>query len=307
MRLGELSLSEVRTRLQDDAVRLRIGAFSVSVSSDQREFWPAFHFLYQDFPLLGEDHPVEFRIGLFYPLGLRRWIRQQVLFFLDNSMPFEPFTSALAFPFFEWGLNWCVYEHVYEYLVLHASVLSRNGNALILPGPPGSGKSTLCAALTHSGWRLLSDEFALIDVATGAIRPLPRPIGLKEDSIGIIRAFSREAEFGPTFLDTRKGTVAHLRPPSEAVALADQSAMPSWLVFPTYAQDGNNALRPLEKIAAFGRASENCFNYRALGGVGFTSLLQTVDLCECFEVEFNDIEAMLYAFDELVRIKDNTR
>jgi predicted ATPase len=29
---------------------------------------------------------------------------------------------------------------------------------VILPAPPGSGKSTLCAALVTRGWRLLSDE-----------------------------------------------------------------------------------------------------------------------------------------------------
>jgi HprK-related kinase A len=301
VRLGELSPNEVQARLRNEEVRLRIGPFSISVSSDQPGFWPAFHFLYQDFPLLGHDHPVEFRIGLYYPSGPRRWIRRQVLFFLDNATPFEPFTSSLALPFFEWGFNWCVYEHVYEYLVMHASVISQNENALILPGPPGSGKSTLCAALTHSGWRLLSDEFALIDLASGAIRPLPRPIGLKEESISVIRAFSRHAEFGPIFLDTRKGTVAHLRPPSTAVASAEQVAMPRWLVFPTYAKGANNALKPIDKMAAFARASDNCFNYRTLGGKGFVSLSRMIDLCECFEVEFDDLDAAIQALDRLTR------
>jgi HprK-related kinase A len=299
VKLGELSSHDVQTRLTSDELRLRVGPFSISVSSDQPNFWPAFHFLYQDFSLLNDDAPVEFRIGLFYPGGPRRWLRKQVLFLLDDATPFEPFTSALALPFFEWGFNWCIYEHVYEFLVMHASVLSRNGKALLLPGPPGSGKSTLCAALTHSGWRLLSDEFALINVVTQAILPLPRPVGLKEASIDIIRAFARDAEFGPTFLDTRKGTVAHLRPPSAAVASADQPATPSWLVFPTYSTSGNNILSPITKMTAFARASENCFNYRVLAGDGFKSLSGVIDLCECFEVEFNDLATMVHVFDQL--------
>ena len=63
----------------------------------------------------------------------------------------------------EWGLNWCVAGHAHQYLMLHAAALERNGRAVILPGDPGAGKSTLTAALMLSGWRLLSDEITLVD------------------------------------------------------------------------------------------------------------------------------------------------
>jgi predicted ATPase len=46
--------------------------------------------------------------------------------------------------------------------MLHAAVVEKNGKALILPALPGSGKSTLSAALAMNGWRFLSDEFTMI-------------------------------------------------------------------------------------------------------------------------------------------------
>lgn len=63
------------------------------------------------------------------------------------------------------------------------------GSALpaIVPAPLDSAKRTLCAALVGKGWRLLSDELALVRLDTGELVPLPRPISLKNASINIIR------------------------------------------------------------------------------------------------------------------------
>ena len=63
---------------------------------------------------------------------------------------------------------------------------------MLLPAPPGAGKSTLCAGLVHRGWRLLSDELALVDMETGLVRGMARPVNLKNKSIEVIRDFAPE-------------------------------------------------------------------------------------------------------------------
>lgn len=79
---------------------------------------------------------------------------------------------------FEWGLNWVVAQNAHQFLVIHAAVVERHGRALIFPGAPGSGKSTLCAALLSRGWRLLSDEMALISRQNGEVTPFFRVLSV---------------------------------------------------------------------------------------------------------------------------------
>jgi len=70
-----------------------------------------------------------------------------------------------------------------RYLLLHASVVERDGRALLMTGISGAGKSTLAALLGARGWRLMGDEFALVDPKTGMIHAFPRLVSLKNDAI----------------------------------------------------------------------------------------------------------------------------
>lgn len=45
---------------------------------------------------------------------------------------------------------------------LHAAALAIDGGALLLLGASGAGKSTLSAALGHAGWKVLSDDIAIL-------------------------------------------------------------------------------------------------------------------------------------------------
>lgn len=216
----------------------------------------------------------------------RRWFRPQVRFLLDASDPFLPLPASQAAPLFEWGLNWCLATRPLGYLVMHAAVVARGGDALILPGFPGAGKSTLCAALTFTeGWRLLSDELAILAPETGELQPNPRPISVKNESLRIVSAFPG-ATLGPAYSDTRKGTVAHVAPPAASLAAAEQTARCRWIVFPRFTAEALPACEEITRAEAFARIAEQSFNRDRMGEAGFHAICAMLDGARCFEIAY---------------------
>ena len=69
---------------------------------------------------------------------------------------------------------------------LHASCVSRNGDAILLVGPPGAGKSDLVLRLLSRGFELVADD--QVDIADG-IASCPEPLAglLEARGIGIVR------------------------------------------------------------------------------------------------------------------------
>jgi HprK-related kinase A len=242
---------------------------------------------------------IQFDVGITHGPWYRRLTSPQAVFRADTQTPFAPFPRSHAFPLLEWGLNWCIATRAHQYLMLHAGVVERDGHALILPAVPGSGKSTLTAALALRGWRLLSDEFGLLDWRTGLLVPLPRAIPLKNRSIPVIRAFAPDAALGPVFPKTRKGDVAHLRPPADSRRRQLEPARPAWIVFPRYAAGSPLRIASLHDSTAFARLSQNAFNYRLLGATGFDALQALIRACRCWSAQFGDLDGILSALDRL--------
>jgi len=294
-----LSPRDLGQRLAGPGICVRTGPFVSRLHSPIRHLARALHYAYADFPTDDGDGFVDFHIRIGTPRGARRWIRPQALFQFDDQCPFKPFPRRLAAPLLEWGWNWCVVTQAHQYLMLHAAVLARDDRAVLLPGRPGAGKSTLCAALALTGWRLLSDEIAIIRPEDGRIVPLPRPVSLKNESIDVIRRFSPDARIGFSWDDTVKGTVAHMRPPGECIAEAGQPAVPAWIVFPQYVPEVTARSRPLAKGTAFMQLAGNAFNYSTLGTVGFDTMTRLIERCDCYEFVYGDLETALQRFEKL--------
>lgn len=229
----------------------------------------------------------------------RQGWRRQCVFEFDGQQPFTPLAQGEAFALWEWGLNWCITSHCHQWLTLHAAVLERGGRALILPAPPGAGKSTLCAALMLHGWRLLSDELTLLDPASGQVQPLTRPISLKNASIDLIRARAPAGIWGPVAHDTQKGTVAHFKPSAQSLARAQQPALPAWVVFPHYEGGASLTVAPKPRASAVLELARHSFNQHVHGRAGFHALVQLVDRSACFSLRYSQLDQALAWFDRL--------
>ena len=234
--------------------------------------------------------------------GLRRWYRPQAVFSMNGARPFAPLPLRHAYPLLEWGLNWCVSQHCNEYLIIHAAVLEKAGRALVLPGTPGAGKSTLAALLSGlGGWRLLSDELTLVGLDKPEIHPNPRPISLKNQSIEILRRELPHAVLSTPVNDTLKGTVAQLRLKPTCVAAYARPALPGFVVFPSYSPSAEVELIRVPRGEAFLRMADNAFNYSILGEVGFRALARLLDHSDCFEYpNRGDVDRALRDMDSLL-------
>lgn len=303
--LSNLNLSAITHKLKTQGIVLLIGPFVFCIKSSVPSIAKNVQLIYSDFTLLSNDSLIDFHIDIEPASGIRRFYKPQVNFFYNGNCPFFPLPLAQAFPFLEWGMNWCIAQNAHQYLLLHSAVLEKNGKSVILPAQSGSGKSTLCALLAQNGWRLLSDEMALVDHKDLSLQALARPVSLKNESIDVIQTFSEHkgqlpAIMGEVVPDTNKGTISHLKPSKESVAQLSVLSKPFAIIFPLYQTTAPLTVKPIDKADAFMKVIDNSFNYHLLGETGFNTVEHLVEQTLCQSLVYSDTKAVLSFFDELV-------
>lgn len=308
MKISDLTELELQQSVKHGTLNLHIEPFVIRLKSSIQSVSESLALLYSDYPITsqGQECFTDFHVELRPPNSLRRCYRPQVNFYLDGKSPFSPLPLSQAFPFLEWGLNWCIAGHFYQYLLIHAAVVEKDKFTLILSGQPGAGKSTLCAALVTKGWRLLSDEMAVVDLVEQTLIPIVRPVSLKNESIELIRKFAPSAVIGNVFLDTKKGNVTHMKPPEQSVASSTIRAKARCLVFPRFLADSQIKTNALDKGASVVKLAENSFNYNVLGMQGFNALCEIVNQCACFELTYSELDDAVDYFEEIVKKKSKS-
>lgn len=297
--LKEVPYDHLDSLIRTDGIRLETGPFTTHLTTQLTDVIDNLMLLYADHQVSLEPGFSDFHLAIQQPGLIRRWVKPQVNFSFDGISPFRPLPRNQAYAIFEWGLNWCIANYAHYYLMIHAAVLERKGHAIILPGVPGAGKSTLCAGLALSGWRLFSDEMALIEPQSRQLVSNPRPISLKNDSIPLIRTFSPDAVLGMAIEETTKGTVAHLKPSTGSVKRGAEHSVPGIIAFPHYTAGASTTLAPLTKSRAFMMLCENAFNYSVLGKSGFSALKAVVDRSDCYQFEYSNLNDAVALFGSL--------
>jgi HprK-related kinase A len=288
-----------RQLMREETVFLRLGPFTAALATpfghvveQLRRLYPASFFKPRaDF--------ADFHVALLPGKGLRRHVRPQARFLIDGQEHFKPLPLDQALPLVEWGLNYAIAGLAHQYLIVHAAAVEKNGKVAIFPGAPGAGKSTLCAGLIHRGWRLLSDELALIRRQDGKVTPLARPVNLKNQSIDLMRSFAPGAVFSAAAHDTAKGSVALMRAPEESLDRVDEAAPPGWIVFPQWRKGDPARLTPFSRPAGLVELAHNAMNYSLHGARGFELLAGIFAGSGCYRFTYGDLNEAASAMNAL--------
>lgn len=139
---------------------------------------------------------------------------------------------------------------------IHATTVALNGNAVLLRGASGCGKSDLALRLIDDGWDLISDDYTELHKVEGVLHArAPENIqGLIEvRGIGIIRLGCKA--------QARVVAVFNLKPLSEIERLPEP-AFETWTdcAVPSFALHGFDASAPAKVRLTLKAVAENLFH-----------------------------------------------
>lgn len=239
------------------------------------------------------DELSDFTISLMPGSLVRKWLKPQIVFESNTNIPFKPLPFSQSYALLEWGLNWCMATHDYNHLLIHSAVLVKNNKAILFPALPGSGKSTLSCWLAMNGWRLYSDEMAVIDMDSLTVNPLYRPACIKNNSINLVRSWDESVVMTPICRDTAKGDVAHAKFHNWQEFSRFEPVPVAGIVFPKYSQGIiGEALYEVTKAQVFEELCKHAFNYHILSRIGFDTVWRLVEQTKSFEVHYSNLDFM---------------
>jgi len=293
-RVADISRSELRAALECGTLGMELGPISMLLKGHCSSLVDFLVDTYRDAPVctqIGDVTDVSLHVRA--PNMLRRFVRRQVIpdpGFLVPAVPLPPRLAPLAL---EMGLNLAIALKICRFVTFHSAVLANQKGAMLVSAKSGGGKSTLASALMESGYRLLSDEFGLLDMNDSSLVPHPRPVSLKGKSIDIVKDMVGEEWVSPKLTGTPKGDIAYFRPRPSDIAQAHTSAKCKLIIFPRFSEGAAVRVRPVPRSETMMRLIPSSTNYHLLGEASFEALANMVEASKAYEITYGNTEDSL--------------
>jgi len=186
-----------------------------------------------------------------------------------------------------------------KHLALHAGSLSWRGTGLVLPAPSGSGKSTLTAGLTVAGCEYLSDEVALVDLASGTLHPFPRALGMSPRSIGFIPGLLERL---PQELEPVDGAERYVPPDALRPLPIGGPCQLRCVIVPEHVPGATTILEPARRSEAVLAMMGNAFNFAEFKGAGLVALAAIARHISAYRLRIGELSAAVdLVMDALAR------
>lgn len=298
--VAQLPRASLRRALRQGSFTLPLGPFSHLISGASGALLDFLEDTYRDYPvLLAPDDVTDILLNLKAPNLLRRYIRPQISPDPGFEVPAVPLPRRMAALAFEMGMNLSVALKCCRFVTVHAGVVADAEGAILMSAASGAGKSTLTAAMLQQGYRLFSDEFALIRLGEPKLYAYPRPISLKRETIPIVREMMGADWLSPTLSGTPKGDIAYCRARPSDIAMAGVPADAKLILFPGYEQGAAPLARKLEPAEAFMRLIAGSTNYSLLGEPAFEALSALVERAPAYELRYGSTAQSLQLVSDL--------
>ena len=197
-----------------------------------------------------------------------------------------------------WDVSSSAIQKTSDFVALHAGAVTHKGRAILLPGPPDSGKTTLTAALTRAGCSYLTDEAALIDPNSGLLHPFARALWMEAPSLDVIPEL--RSTLHPDFRAVKRGQY-HLSPEDlrpDSIGIASPIGC---VIAPTYVKGGGIELIPMSRAEALVFLAENSFNFERFKGRGLRALASALSTAKCYRLKTGDLDGALAAVFRVAR------
>lgn len=175
-------------------------------------------------------------------------------------------------------------------VTLHAAGVVAGDRAVVLPGVPDAGKSTLVTALVQRGLGYLSDEVVGLALAGGGVAGYPKRISLELGSWALFPDLEGRASRAthPLFDPTRVRWFDARDLHANALAWRGLPLDLGLVVVPRYAPYEDASITRLDPVEAMTALVGNAFNLAALGQGALGALRDVALAVPCYRVVHQD-------------------
>jgi hypothetical protein len=190
----------------------------------------------------------------------------------------------------------------HDYLLnIHAGVIYDGHQCILLPAAAGSGKTSLTAALIHSGFYYFSDEIALLDETTFNVRAVPISLCVKSTGLSVLQPYFQDIV--NLRVNVREdGKLVRYIPPSSDNVWSDLglSTAVAAIVFPKYSPLAPTAIQPVGKIEALNRLFRECMVLpKRLDYKKVAELVQWIQTVDCYELSFCTLDQAVALINQI--------
>jgi hypothetical protein len=172
---------------------------------------------------------------------------------------------------------------------IHAAVVTRDENCILMPAPSGSGKTTLAAVLMANGFGYCADDLALLTHDPVRVRPVATSLGLKSGSWKVVGHLFPELSRLPEYRRADGQRIKYLPPPQDTRVRDNYT--PQCIIFPSREPGCQTELKDISSAEALTRLTDAGYDLpKRINRDVVGSLIQWISQMPCFTLRFDSAE-----------------